>query len=38
MLRKATLALALSILALAATLANGALAGTAVEYGLMWGW
>ncbi len=38
MLRKTTLALVLGILALAATLADGASAGTAVEYGLMWGW
>jgi hypothetical protein len=36
--RKATLALAMSILALAAASVDGALAGTAVEYGLIWGW
>jgi len=37
-LRKTALALALTIVALAAVSADSALAGTAVEYGLMWDW
>lgn len=37
-MRKTALAFALTILAVAAVSADGALAGSAVEYGLMWDW
>jgi hypothetical protein len=38
MSRKAALALVLAIMALVAASSDNALAGTAVEYGLMWDW